>query len=147
MAQTNRTTIQQARQLRGDQTPAERVLWSALRNRQFLGLKFRRQHPIGPYIVDFFCPERRLIIEVDGETHLRRESYDADRSAWLVQQGYHLIRFANAEVLEDVDRVLTRLNEIGCMETEPLTGGHDRVSAVLGEQARPANQDHSSPLG
>jgi len=96
-----------------------------LRNRQFLALKFRRQHPIGPYIADFFCPGKKLIIELDGESHPSKEPYDAARTAWLIQQGYQVVRFTNPELLEDLDGVLSQLTKL-CQDGNrilPLTKG------------------------
>ncbi len=84
-----------ARQLRKNPTDAERVLWRHLRFRQMGGHKFRRQQAIGPDIVDFFCPEERLIIEVDGSQHAEQKYYDRERDHWLSRQGY-----GGTEVLE-----------------------------------------------
>jgi very-short-patch-repair endonuclease len=67
-------------------TKPERILWNALRNRQLDGHHFRRQHPIGDFIVDFFCAEARLVIEVDGDSHAGQREYDARRTAWLLAQ-------------------------------------------------------------
>jgi very-short-patch-repair endonuclease len=94
-----------ARELRQPQTPAERVLWSRLRNRQ-LGYKFRRQHPIGCYIVDFYCAERKLAIEIDGDSHAEQVEYDAERTAWLAEQGVRVVRFTNRQVHRQTDDVL-----------------------------------------
>jgi very-short-patch-repair endonuclease len=87
-------------------TDAERALWARLRRRQVLGLKFRCQHPLGRYIVDFVCLERRLIIEVDGGQHLEQEGHDRERSSWLESQGYRVRRFWNSEVLATIDAVV-----------------------------------------
>jgi very-short-patch-repair endonuclease len=93
--------------MRRAMTPAEMRLWLRLRNRQLGGARFRRQAPIGPYIVDFFCPEKRLIVEVDGEQHgfdanmLR----DAERTRWLEARGHRVLRFANSDVANDLDAV------------------------------------------
>ena len=87
-------------------TEAERALWARLRRRGVLGLKFRCQQPLGRYIVDFVCLERRLIIEVDGGQHLDQEGYDQERSQWLEGQGYRLLRFWNSEVLSSTDAVV-----------------------------------------
>ena len=94
-----------ARQLRKSLTDAERVLWNILRNRQVLGYRFRRQAPIGPYIVDFVCFESRLVIEVDGGQHVEQANYDADRTGWLEGAGYRVIRFWNSQVLEETEAV------------------------------------------
>ena len=84
---------QRARRLRVDQTDPEAVLWNALRGKQLEGLKFRRQVPIGRYIVDFFCPAHRLVIELDGSQHQDAQAYDAARTRWLATQGYTILRF------------------------------------------------------
>jgi very-short-patch-repair endonuclease len=85
-------------------TDAERTLWKALRDRQLDGHKFRRQHPIGPYILDFFCEERRLAIEVDGGQHTAER--DAPRTAWLAGHGIRILRFWNNDVLNNLPGVL-----------------------------------------
>ena len=94
-----------ARRLRSDSTDAERVLWRLLRNRQLAGCKFRRQAPIGRYIVDFVCFERRLIVEMDGGQHQARAHADAERTKWLAGQGFRVIRFWNNEVLGETAAV------------------------------------------
>ncbi len=99
--------IRRARTLRANQTDAERRLWSRLRNRTFFGFKFRRQVPIGPYIVDFLCMERMLVIELDGGQHDERAQADARRTAYLETQGYRVMRFWNNDMLANTDGVLT----------------------------------------
>jgi len=84
-------------------TPAERALWRMV-GRDKLGVRFRRQHRIGPYIVDFLCPEHRLIIEVDGGQH-NESAYDDRRDAWLRDKGYEVLRFWNVDVLRNADGV------------------------------------------
>ena len=86
---------------------AERVLWYNLRARRFYGWKFRHQVPIGPYVVDFLCPERRLIVEIDGDTHSALQ--DAGRDAWLAAHGYRIVRVSNLDVLTNLEGVLDRL--------------------------------------
>jgi len=92
-----------ARQLRISLTDAEQRLWRQIRNRQLLGCKFRRQAPIGKYIVDFVCFEKRLIVELDGGQHARHQGYDHDRTEWLQSQGFRVIRFWNHDVLKEVE--------------------------------------------
>ena len=94
-----------ARQLRNNPTDAERVLWNILRGRQIAGYKFRRQAPIGHYIVDFVCFENRLVIEVDGGHHAESADYDAMRTAWLESEGFRVMRFWNDQVLRETDAV------------------------------------------
>ena len=98
---------QRARQLRHNSTDAERHLWRRLRLRQADGLKFRRQYPIGRFIVDFVCIERGLVVEIDGGQHGSEQViYDAERDAWLQTKGYQVLRFWNNEVLLEVESVL-----------------------------------------
>ena len=94
-----------ARQLRVVMTDAERRLWSALRGRRLQGFKFRRQHPLGPYVLDFACVEHRLVIEADGGQHADCDT-DRRRTAWLEARGWRVIRFWNNEILENTDGVL-----------------------------------------
>jgi very-short-patch-repair endonuclease len=100
-----------SRQLRRNLTEAEQALWRHLRLRQLDGHKFRRQQPIGPYIVDFVCLERRLIIELDGGQHSSQIISDAERSAWLETQGFRVLRFWNHEVLQNIEAVKERIRE------------------------------------
>jgi very-short-patch-repair endonuclease len=104
MGDLNRT-ISRARTLRANATDAERFLWQHLRLRQMDGHKFRRQRPIGPYVVDFICLEKRLVIEVDGGQHNTQVPQDAEREAWLQQEGYTVLRFWNHEVLTQIETV------------------------------------------
>ena len=92
-------------------TPAERVLWRHLRGKQLKNLKFRRQQPIGNYIVDFVCFEKRLVIEIDGGHHAVDEVSDSHRTSWLNEKGYTLIRFWNNEVLTNCSGVLEKIME------------------------------------
>ncbi|BBA35440.1 uncharacterized protein sS8_3503 [Methylocaldum marinum] len=97
---------QLARALRKQQTDAEKLLWSRLRNRQLQGCKFRRQQPIGPYIADFLSLEPKLIIELDGGQHTEQQEQDNQRTRYLQALGYRVLRFWNHEVLNDLDAVL-----------------------------------------
>jgi very-short-patch-repair endonuclease len=106
---TTRRTEEAARRLRQQLTPAEDQLWSALRGRQLVGLKFRCQHPVGRFIVDFYCPSCKLIIEVDGDIHTQQKAYDEARTEQLELYGYRVLRFTNEEVLNDLQTVLTRI--------------------------------------
>jgi very-short-patch-repair endonuclease len=98
-----------ARQLRKQMTDAERLLWSRLR-RRFLGTRFRRQVPLGSYIVDFACMESRVVIEVDGGQHLESMA-DRARDRWLEENQFRVLRFWNHEVLQNLDGVLVRIAE------------------------------------
>ena len=99
-----------ARKLRNECTDAERKLWYGLRGRQVEGFRFRRQVPLGPYVVDFVCPRARLIVELDGGQHLDDQAYDAVRTARLGAMGYRVIRFWNHDVLQRTDDVLAEIH-------------------------------------
>ena len=98
-----------ARTLRNAATPAERVLWKHLSKRQVGGAKFSRQMPIGPYFVDFLCREKKLIIEIDGYSHDLTVAADGARTTFLEAQGFELIRFSNAEVLQQIEGVVLKI--------------------------------------
>jgi len=98
-----------ARRLRTNHTDAEKKLWRYLRNRQLVGYKFRRQHEIGTYIVDFVCIDRKLIFELDGGQHLEQPDYDLGRTKFLEQKGYRVVRFWNNEVLSELGLVLEEI--------------------------------------
>ncbi len=98
-----------AKGLRGAATEAERVMWFRLRDRRFLGLKFRRQVPLGRYMVDFVCRELKLIVELDGGQHSEQVGYDNCRSDWLRTQGYSVLRFWNNQVFGEMDSVMEAL--------------------------------------
>ncbi len=100
---------QAARDLRHRLTPAEAKLWQALRNRQLGGLRWRSQHPLGRFIVDFCCPACRLIIEVDGEIHHQKQDYDDARTKHLQQYCYTVIRFSNQEIETNFEGVLATI--------------------------------------
>jgi very-short-patch-repair endonuclease len=97
-------TLRRAKSLRRELTQAERKLWSVLRNRQLSGAKFRRQQPIGPFIADFVCHDRRLIIEADGGQHADRIA-DKRRTSFLESKGYRVLRFWNNDILNNLDGV------------------------------------------
>jgi very-short-patch-repair endonuclease len=101
------------RELRNAPTPAESVLWRYLQRRQLLGTKFRRQHSIGRYVVDFYCSASNLAIELDGQSHyeILREDYEAERTRFLEAQGVEIIRFENRMVFEDIEVVLETIRE------------------------------------
>jgi very-short-patch-repair endonuclease len=99
-----------ARQLRHIATDAETLLWQHLRLRSSTGLKWRRQHPIGPFIVDFYCAEHRFIVELDGSVHDEQIEHDAERTVLLEQAGYRMLRFRNEAVEADVQAVIDCIN-------------------------------------
>ncbi len=98
-----------ARTLRRAQTPAERKLWTRLRGHQLYGLAFRRQHPIGFFIVDLCCVARKVVIEIDGHSHAEQAEYDQERTAWLADRGYKVIRFTNEQINHQIDQVLVEI--------------------------------------
>ena len=102
---------QAARKLRKDLTPVEAILWQALRNKQLEGLKFRRQHPVGNFILDFYCPSCKLAIEVDGEIHDCQIDYDNGRTSRLAEYGYTVLRFSNKQVISDLPGVLAEIRK------------------------------------
>src|SRR2546422_5507171 len=95
--------------LRHVQTEAERKLWSRLRARRLYDVKFRRQYPLGHYIVDFCCPERKLVVEIDGGVHRKTYLQDHARDQVLMDRGYRVLRFWNSAVLKHTDRVMRRI--------------------------------------
>ena len=101
-----------AKHLRRASTPAEYLLWQVVRSRQRCQAKFRRQHKLGPYILDFFCPEAKLAIECDGLPHFTPEGIEKDRirTQWLNQQGIEVIRFTSHEIENDTQRVLFEID-------------------------------------
>ena len=98
-------SIGKARKLRHESTDAERALWRLLRGRQLAGYKFRRQVPVGPYIVDFMCHNPKLVIELDGGQHQTQSGYDAERTRWLAARGFRVVRFWNHQMLEETEAV------------------------------------------
>ncbi len=112
------TNFELSRQLRERMTTAELLMWNKLKNNQFCGYKFRRQHPIHKFIVDFYCHELKLILEIDGKYHNSEEqkSEDFKRSELLQFQGLKEIRFTNEEIINDIDLVLKKLEQ----EINPL---------------------------
>ena len=112
-------SIARARQLRKQPTDAEQALWNVLRGRQLSGYKFRRQAPIGKYIVDFLCYRPGLVIELDGGQHLEQVNYDNQRTRWLKSQGYPVIRFWSNQALAEPDALLEAI----LMALKKLEGG------------------------
>ena len=106
---TTAEAIAGARQLRQRSTLAEETLWEALRGRRLVGARFRRQHALGPYVLDFCCPESRLVVEVDGPVHEAQREYDDARTELLQAHGYRVLRVGNDEVMYDRDGVLARI--------------------------------------
>ena len=108
------------RKLRSEMTDPERRMWNKLRACQLGGLGFRRQHGIGPYIVDFFCPEKKMIIEIDGETHAEEKQMakDVKKEAYFDSLGLKVVRYLNREIMENLEGVIEDLYQK--MNTSPL---------------------------
>jgi len=100
-----------AKQMRKNPTEAEDILWHRLKNKQVAGLKFRRQHPVDRFIADFYCHERKLVIELDGDIHAQNEQRDLDkgRTETLNEFGITVLRFKNEEILNDVEEVIKKI--------------------------------------
>ena len=98
--------LNQARRLRRNQTETEKIFWSRVRNRQLEGFKFKRQYPIGHFVVDFLCFEARLVIELDGGQHDERRAADLNRTQKIEAVGYRVVRFWNNDVNENIEAVL-----------------------------------------
>ena len=98
-----------AKELRKDMTVSERILWNELRNRKISNCKFRRQHPIDIFIADFYCHEKKLVIEVDGEIHKKQKEYDVGRDAEMGDFGITVIRFESEEVENELNRVIEEI--------------------------------------
>lgn len=101
-----------ARELRRRSSVPERLLWRELKSRRALGLKFRRQHPIGPYVADFFCAALGLVVEVDGSCHEGRRAQDAARDAYMRERGIEVVRFTASEVTRDVKHVVEEIGRL-----------------------------------
>lgn len=114
------TRVHRARKLRKNSTLPERKLWQLLRNRRLGGLKFRRQHPIGQFIVDFVCEERKLIVELDGNSHDDAYRYDMLRQRDLERRGYEVVRVNNEEVLDDAESVALGIAKVAGVDISDL---------------------------
>ena len=134
MLQGPRKTIKRARQLRREMSLPEILLWQQLRKGP-AGLKFRKQHPAGPYVADFFCHRARLVVEVDGEAHNRgeRPARDARRDRWFEDRRFKIMRIPALEVLSDLDCVVRGIVERA--QNPPLKGEGDRLKAGGGVSA------------
>jgi very-short-patch-repair endonuclease len=108
-AMSDHKALINAKTLRTHQTKAEQRLWYHLRAHRFMGLKFKRQKPMGRYIVDFVCMVRRLIIGIDGGQHAEQLEYDQHRDMWLRSQGYTVLRFWNNDVMQQLEGVLEQI--------------------------------------
>jgi type I restriction enzyme M protein len=120
-----------ARILRKDQTKAEKTVWELLRKRKFKDLKFRRQHVIEGFVLDFYCHELRLGIEVDGGIHLKRKDYDRLRQDVIESEGIKMIRIQNKELIGTRKMALQKLEEIIVHRSVPLPLGEGREEDIL----------------
>ena len=119
--------LDNARILRSNQTDAEHKLWYHLRAHRFLGRKFKRQKPIGRYVVDFICLEEKLIIELDGGQHAENVRYDQERDTWLRSQGYTVLSFWDNEMLNEMDGVLERIRLALSPNPSPTSGRGEEI--------------------
>ena len=125
-----------ARQLRANSTDAEQLIWRHLRNRQLLGMKFRRQHPVGAFIADFACLEAGLIVEIDGGQHFEPDAATRDERRTLVlrQAGFEVLRFDNRQVLLEVDGVLSAIHQwLSLRHPHPHPNPHPNPLPQAGE--------------
>ncbi|MDD4891883.1 MAG: DUF559 domain-containing protein [Phycisphaerae bacterium] len=128
--------LSNARQLRAEQTPPELLLWNCLRSRKLGGLKFRRQHPLGPFILDFYCNEALLGVELDGKSHEGKVGADASRIAWFESHGIKVLRFRNKDLAHGLARVLEDIQKEGASR---VASGHPHPP--------PASRGHPLPEG
>ncbi|WP_261365015.1 endonuclease domain-containing protein [Anatilimnocola floriformis] len=112
---------ERAREMRQAPNDAEAAIWHLLRDRKLGGFKFRRQHPLGNYIADFFCPDAGLVVELDGKSHQGKEEADAARQAWFVERGFAVIRYTNHDVNENAEGVAELIWQ-KCIELVGLGG-------------------------
>jgi very-short-patch-repair endonuclease len=111
-----------AKLLRHEMTDAERVLWREVRAHRFAGFKFKRQEPLGLYVVDFVCYEARLIVELDGGQHANQQEADAERTCWLESRGFRVVRFWNNDVLTNMAGVMQEIERNLTPPSPPLPG-------------------------
>ena len=130
-----------AKRLRNNQTPHERALWLALKRLPMKGSHFRRQAPIGKYVVDFLCPALKLVVEIDGGHHNEAgtEISDIRRQRWLESEGYTVLRFWNSEITSDMEAVLSRIyaSVYGSLNADTLPLKHRRRSRTPSTPPRP----------
>ncbi len=103
--------FERASRLRSNMTSAEELLWNKLKGKQVLGLRFRRQHPVSKYIVDFYCHSAKLVIELDGKIHLAKKEQDKERTKEIEELGLLIIRFQNEEVEKKIDEVVVKVKD------------------------------------
>jgi very-short-patch-repair endonuclease len=136
----SRPRVAFARGLRRDSTDAEKRLWRYLRGRRLCGVKFRRQHPVGRYVADFACPERGLIVELDGGQHARSHGRDARRDRLLGGHGYRVLRFWDHDVLSRTQAVLDTIYEALCSSPQPSPQRGEGEEERTGRAAMPSSR-------
>ena len=144
-------TLNRAKSMRYNQTDAEGLLWHYLRNKQLDGYKFRRQQPVGPYIVDFACLPEKLLIELDGGQHAEQETYDEQRDQFLQSQGYRVLRFWNNEVFDNcfavLEQIYQTLNHSPPQHHSPLEGeSQSAIADVVGGNHSPLEGESQSAI-
>ena len=127
-----------AKNLCKDSTDAERLLWSHIRAHRLNGIKFKRQQPLGPYIVDFVCFESKLVVELDGGQHAEARTRDIVREDWIRSQGFHVLRFWNNEVLSNIEGVMQQITAHLSPSPPP--------SPIQGEGALRESSSGTSPI-
>jgi very-short-patch-repair endonuclease len=125
----HRPEIGIARKLRREMSLPEVLVWQRLRGAK-AGARFRRQHPIGPYVVDFYCAQARLVVEIDGEVHREKLRTDAQRDRFMAENGYKVVRVTAAEIMQDIDRAV---EAIGVLAARPLHHPSDGPPPRAGE--------------
>jgi very-short-patch-repair endonuclease len=120
-----------ARQLRKGQTIEEKLVWELLQKRKFKGFKFRRQHVLGGFILDFYCHELRLGLEIDGPIHLRQNEQDQDRQEAIEAKGIKIIRITNEEVANNKRSILTKINRVIGTSTAPSPSGRGQLKKAV----------------
>jgi very-short-patch-repair endonuclease len=133
--QNGDSKLQRRRDLRQRSTKPEQLMWAALRNRRMGGLKFRRQHSIGEFIVDFVCVDQKLVVEIDGDYHDYVQEKDKRRQRYLESQGYRVMRFSNEDVLEDVESVIAVIASVSQVPPHPNPLPH-RVARRADDELR-----------
>ncbi len=125
-----------ARELRANPAPAESIMWKELRNRRFAQFKFRRQCVVGEFITDFYCAQLKLVVELDGESHLATVERDRERQRWLEAEGIKVLRFWNTEVFDEKEAVLEKIwLECEARRSKPLTPDPSPPRGEGGEHA------------
>ena len=128
---------QNARALRRNPTEAEKLLWLQLRYWQIDGAKFRRQQPIGRYIVDFVCFERKIVVELDGGQHAEQTNYDSERDSWLRSQGFAVLRFWNNDVYLNLNSIKEAI--LNSLKSTPFLSPSPQGGRKRSGKQRPAN--------